>query len=449
MLIFNFKVMLSNFNIKQVFLLTLVMFVFGCSKELDQQPESAVPPDQISAGNIEFFLNGLYRRSLPDRDNYVLNDTRGGNYSWTALSGSTSAYGSVITGNNVDDRLSYSANIWNHAYRNIYNANIIIDAAERLDAGGSFGSVKAEASYLRAWLYYQLVTNFGGVPLVLANTTENIPRSTADEVWTQINADVDFAIVNAKPISASGTKKVSQEAAKAFKSRVLLAQGKKQEAADLAQSVISSAARPIDADYGRIFRNTDASTEVVFAFSNLKTESNTRMSSLYWPYGTTWAGSYFVQPSDYAVEDLYDIEDIRKSINIQKIVNSDGSSNTIVSKYWDVQPMIISRISELYLICAEGFGRGEGLAYLNAIREKRGLPALSTVDVPTEEVYLIEVLEERRRELFSEGFLFYDLVRTDRAIDLPNIKSKDQYLLPIPGAQISLAGGVLEQNKGY
>lgn len=173
------------------------------------------------------------------------------------------------------------------------------------------------------------------------------------------------------------------------------------------------------------------------------------MSSLYWPYGTTWAGSYFVQPSDYTVDELYDAGDVRKDINIQKIMNSDGSSNTIVSKYWDVQPMIVSRISELYLICAEGLGRAEGLVYLNAVREKRGLSALSTVDVSTEEAYLTEVLEERRRELFSEGFLFYDLVRTDRAIDLPNIKSKDQYLLPIPGAQISLAGGVLEQNKGY
>src|SRR5690606_25838282 len=323
------KEMLSIFNIKRVFLLTLVMFVFGCSKELDQQPESAVSPDQISAGDIDFCLNGLYRQSLPDRDNYVLNDTRGGNYTWTALSGSTSAYGSVITGNNVDDRLSYSANIWNHAYRNIYNANIIIDAAERLDVGGSLSSVKAEASYLRAWLYYQLVSNFGGVPLVLTNTTENIPRNTADEAWAQINADVDFAIANAKPISASGTKKVSQEAAKAFKSRILLAQGKKHEAATLAESVIASVGA-IDSDYGRIFRDTDASSEIIFAFANLKTESNLRMSALFWPYGTAWAGSYSVQPSDYAADELYDDKDVRGEVNIQTIVNADGSSNTIV-----------------------------------------------------------------------------------------------------------------------
>ena len=440
--------MLRNNKIKQVFALIMMMTLFACSKELDQQPESAVSPDQISASNIDFFLNGLYRESMPARNNYVLNDTRGGNYTWTALSGSNGAFGVVITGNNVDDRLGFSSSIWNHAYASIYNANIIIDAADRLAGEADLSAVKAEASYLRAFLYYQLVTNFGGVPLILTNTTDNIPRNTAEEVWAQINTDIDFAVANAKSFSSTGTKKVSQEAAKAFKARILLAQGKKQEAAALAESVIASVGA-IDADYGRIFRDTDASSEIIFAFANLKTESNLRMSALFWPYGTDWAGSYSVQPSDYAVDELYADNDVRGEINIQTIENSDGSSNTIVSKYWDVQPLIISRVSELYLIAAEGYGRTQGLSYLNAVRTKRGLPALPTGSVASDEAYLTEVLEERRRELFSEGFLFYDLVRTDRAIELPNVSSRDKYLLPIPGAQVSLSNNVLEQNPSY
>src|SRR5690606_21108349 len=228
----------------------------------------------------------------------------------------------------------------------------------------------------------------------------------------------------------------------------LLAQGKKEEAATLAESVIASVGA-IDSDYGRIFRDTDASSEIIFAFANLKTESNLRMSALFWPYGTAWAGSYSVQPSDYAADELYDDKDVRGEVNIQTIVNADGSSNTIVSKYWDVQPLIISRVSELYLIAAEGKGRSAGLTHLNALRTKRGLPALTAGDFSSDEAYLTEVLEERRRELFSEGFLFYDLARTDRAINLPNVSSKDKYLLPIPGAQVSLSGGVLEQNPSY
>jgi len=435
-------------NIKTLLLAVLVVLTSSCSKELDLVPESGVSPDQINADNITFFLNGLYRRSIPDRDNYVLQDIRGGNYTWTALSGSNSNYGVLITGDNVDDRLSFSANIWNHAYRNIYNANTIIDAAGQLGDTEALQTVKAEASYLRAYLYYQLVTNFGGVPLILTNTTENLPRNTAEEIWNQILVDIDFAIANAQPFQATGAKKVSVEAAQAFKSRVLLALGRKEEAATLAASVINALGRDIDADYGRIFRNTDASTEVIFAFSNLITESNIRMSSLFWPYGTEWAGSYFVQPSDYAVNELYAEGDVRKGVNIQDVPSADGSL-TIVSKYWDVQPIVISRLSELYLICAEGFGVEGGLEYLNALREKRGLDAWSEADFSSADAYLNEVLEERRRELYSEGFLFYDLVRTDKAIDLPNVRLRAHYLLPLPGAQINLSENVLEQNDEY
>lgn len=437
---------IANFKI---IMLVLLMGFVSCSDELEIEPESAVSPDQISAGNIDFFLNGLYRRSVPVRDNYVLNDTRGGNYTWTALSGSNSNYGVVITGNNVDDRLSYSSSIWNHSYSNIYNANIIIEAADRLTGEQDLSRVKAETSYLRAWHYYQLVTSFGDVPLILTNTTEDVPRDPAAQVWAQIEADLDYAIANADDFGRTGTKKVSNQAAMALKARVLLQQGKKAEAAALATSVISSVDRKLDPDYGGIFRDTDASSEVLFAFSNLKTESNLRMSSLYWPYGTTWAGSYFVQPSEDVLENLYSQDDIRGEVNIETIVNTDGSSNTIVSKYWDVQPVIITRMSELYLIAAEGLGTSEGLPYLNAVREIRGLNALSSGQVSNQEDYLTQILEERRRELFSEGFLFQDLVRTDRAIDLPNISSREKYLLPIPGSQIGLSSGVLVQNPSY
>ncbi|WP_379025055.1 RagB/SusD family nutrient uptake outer membrane protein [Parapedobacter deserti] len=427
----------------------LVIITSSCAKELDLVPESGVSPDQINAGNINFFLNGLYRRSMPERDNYVLQDVRGGNYTWTALSGSNSAYGVLITGDNVDDRLSFSASLWTHAYRNIYNANVIIEAVDRLGGAGNLQKVKAEACYLRAYLYYQLVTNFGGVPLILTNTTENIPRNPAAEVWNQILIDIDFAIANADPFQTTGIKKISVEAAQAFKSRVLLALDRKEEAATLAASTISALeSRAIDANYGRIFRNTDASSEVIFAFSNLVTESNIRMSSLFWPYGTEWAGSYFVQPSTYAINELYQVNDVRRNVNIQDVPSADGVL-TIVSKYWDVQPMVISRLSELYLICAEGFGMANGLQYLNELRQARGLAPRAAADFQTAGSYLDEVLQERRRELYSEGFLFYDLVRTDKAIDLPNVRTRAHYLLPLPGAQVNLSENVLEQNDSY
>lgn len=441
---------LDKIKISILFFIALIFFN-GCSRKLDLLPENGISPDQINENNISLFLNGLYRRAIPNRDIYVLGDMRGGNYTWTALSGSNSNYGKMVTGMGIDDKLGYSNTIWDSDYKIIYDANNIIQAAEKLvsEKPGSskqLNSIKAEASFFRAMAYYELVTSFGDVPIFLTIATENIPRDPKEKVYQQILSDLDFTISNANDISKTGSKHISIQAAKAFKSRVLLQLGKKSEAADLAKQVINTPSLKLDADYGRIFRDTNSSTEVIFAFANLKNETNVRMSSLFWPYGTTWAGSYFVQPTEEVIKNLYAANDVRKEVNILDIVNSDGTSNTIVSKYWDVQPLILTRLSEMYLICAEGLSNAEGLGYLNELRQLRGESKLSINDYNTNDKVVTEVLKERRKEFFSEGFLYQDYVRTGKATSLENTKSSNDILLPIPGTQINLSGGVLTQN---
>ncbi|HEY1009940.1 MAG TPA: RagB/SusD family nutrient uptake outer membrane protein, partial [Daejeonella sp.] len=266
--------MLKIFKIQFIILFVIGSFLLGaCADKLDVKPESAVSPDQISASNIRFFLNGLYLRTFGDRDDYFLNDLRGGNYTWTALSGNNSAYGALITGNTLDDRNGFSSRIWTNSYRNIYNANIILTAAESLGSDAAITAVKAETSYLRAYLYYQLVTTFGDVPLIIVNTTENIAKTPKAQVWDQINKDLDYAIANGRALKTTGVKTVSIEGAKALKARVLLALGDKSGAAKLAKEVIDQTGLAIADNYGDIFR-TSSAPEAIFAFENLKSEKN-------------------------------------------------------------------------------------------------------------------------------------------------------------------------------
>ncbi len=437
---------LLNSTIKNIFLvLGLLIGLQSCQDDLDIYSENAISPEQITSDNIQFFLNGLYRTSTPIRDDYFYNDIRGGNYTWTALSGNNSKFGVLITGNGLDDRNAFSSSYWQHSYKNIYNANNIIEAAQNLENK----TIIAQAKYIRAYMYYNLVTLFGGVPLITTNTTDDIPRATDNEIWDLINADLDYSIQNAQPLSQTSNNRVSQTAAKALKARVLLALNQKQQAANIAIEVINESGLQLDSDYQRIFQSTNSSTEIIFAFANLNTESNRRLSQLFWPYGTQWAGSYFVQPSEYAVNELYQQDDPRKQVNIKDITNSDGTFNTIVSKYTDVQPIIVSRLSEMYFIAAEGLGANSGLSYLNQIRSIRNLPSYSLSEISSEAQFLDTVLLERRRELYSEGFLFYDLVRTNKAIELPNINELEHYVLPLPGSQIILSDNVLTQNPGY
>lgn len=444
------KTILSNYKLFSVFFLSL-MFLVSCSDMLDLNPENGISPDQINADNIPLFLNGLYRRAIPNRDIYVIGDMRGGNYTWTALSGSNSNYGKMVTGMGIDDTFGYSNTIWDSNYKIIYDANNIIQAADKLIESNTGNATalkmtKAESLFFRAMAYYQLVISFGDVPIFLTTETENIPRDPKEKVYQQILSDLDFAITNTNNHAKTGFKRISNHAAKAYKARVLLQMGKKSEAAALAKEVINTSGLKLDGDYGRIFRNTGSSTEIIFAFANLKNETNLRMSSLFWPYGTIWAGSYFVQPTEEVIEELYTENDIRKDINILKITNSDGTYNTIVSKYWDVQPLILLRLSEMYLICAEGLSQSEGLIYLNEIRSLRGENKLTIEDFNSADKVIDEVLKERRKELFSEGFLYQDYVRTSKASLLENTKTENDILLPIPGRQINLSEGVLIQN---
>lgn len=433
-------------TIKTLLFFSISLFSFtSCEDDLEIYSENAISPEQINSENIQFFLNGLYRSSTPIRDDYFYNDVRGGNYTWTALSGNNSKFGVLITGNGLDDRNAFSSSYWQFCYKNIYNANNLIAAAERLDEK----QISAEAKYIRASMYFHLINLFGGVPLITINTTEDLPRSTREEIWQLIQDDLTYSIQYAKSRAEVGSNRISIEAAQAKLARTYLQMGKINEATDLALHVIENSGLTLDQDYQRIFRSTNTSSEIIFSHRNMPTESNIRLSQLFWPYGTAWAGSYFVQPSEEALHAVYEENDQRKAVNIEQINNSDGTFNMIISKYTDVQPLIDSRLSEMYFIVAEGKGMTVGLPYLNAIRTKNNLPEYNSSDFESEQDYLDLILLERRRELFSEGFLFRDLVRTDKAIQLPNISTRDHYYLPLPGSQIILSDGLLTQNPGY
>lgn len=88
---------------------------------------------------------------------------------------------------------------WNGFYESIKNANNIIAAVEEGVEGVSesdLSRIEAEARFLRAFAYYELVTKYGDVPLILdvkREPEEGEPRTSEDEVYDQILTDLSFA----------------------------------------------------------------------------------------------------------------------------------------------------------------------------------------------------------------------------------------------------------------
>lgn len=198
----------------------------SCEKDyLDQDPLDSVTeavyfdtPDQF-----EYAANYLYTRLGFDYegDQDMLGDDA------SDLSGNltTPDYGQgLIVPPNTD-------NIWKNNYAYLRAPNQLIEKAA--EYGGSQSDIAVSvgtAYFFRAWHHYSLLKRFGGVPIVTSSldvTSEEIyqPRNSRYEVVYQILNDLDMAITklpSANSLGSADMGKLSAEAAKSFKARVLL-----------------------------------------------------------------------------------------------------------------------------------------------------------------------------------------------------------------------------------
>lgn len=142
------------------------------------------------------------------------------------------------------NRMGYISDIYRYRYENISNCNLAIEHIT--DAPIKFESKSqylGEALFLRAYDYFELVNNFGGVPLVLKSLSSsgmNMKNSSKEEIYAQIVEDLLSAISLLRPTSGPSNGKASQWSCKALLARVYLFQGKWQEAYDCADDVISN-----------------------------------------------------------------------------------------------------------------------------------------------------------------------------------------------------------------
>src|SRR5690606_8726032 len=158
-------------------------------------------------------------------------------------------------------------------------------------------------------------------------------------------------------------------AAIALKARVMLSQGKMEQAATLAESLITSGAYRLDT-FERIFRDA-SDTETIFAFANRTEESSINIRDLFYTYGHPNRGQGAYKPTPETIA-LFADEDKRKDISLLNI-----AVTVCINKYTSGQtgrdPFIVSRIAEMCLFSAEAQGRSLGVERLKELRRFRGL----------------------------------------------------------------------------
>jgi hypothetical protein len=428
---------MKNLNKKTINLLVLMVLLFAsCAKELDLYSHSAIPPEAITEKDLPVLRNGMYNavQNKPTAAGYIMFDILGGNLTNNATTNPKTL---------IDQTLSPLAGTivsnWNGLFGALYEVNNFISVLESFSTSTQNDVYLGEAHYFRAFIYYSLATRWGDVPILRKNTNALVGRDPISEVWKFIEEDLDNAIANLG--TPTSYYYVSKDAAIALKARVMLSQRKMTEAASLAESLITKGKYKLDS-FDKIFRKKQ-NTEILFAFENVSNESSINISDLFYSYAHAVKGTYSYRPAP-DVMTMYDgTNDNRKAISIDAV-----GGNNCINKYPSGQagkdPVIISRIAEMYLISAESKGRIEGVDRLNELRTFRGLDAIYP---GSDKEYEEAILLERRKELLGECFAYYDYVRMGYAVQKLGLLNY-QTLLPIPGKELQLNPNLIP-NPGY
>ena len=111
---------------------------------------------------------------------------------------------------------------WKVFYAGINRCNIILQYIDGIEASPEIKTqFKAEARFMRAFFYYHLAWNFGGVPIVKSYASDGYePRSALKDVYEFILADLDFARDNLADAGILGNISANRFTADAYIGRI-------------------------------------------------------------------------------------------------------------------------------------------------------------------------------------------------------------------------------------
>ena len=482
-------------NYKYILFVFALLAMYSCSEDY----VDVVSEDQ----NSENFFNseedynnalvGAYDLLQSTYLNVMLGDIASNN----TLAGGESAT-DVIGIQQIDDMIHTPVNaqlrdIWRWMFAGVNRANFLLEFKDKTDFPDR-DRVVAEATFLRAYYYFELVKFFGDVPLAvdqrfLFGDQFEVDRTPKEEVYAQIEQDLIFAIDNLD-YSTPDVGRATKGSAQGLLGKVYLFQEKYEEAADVLDDLIDSGQYSLVEDYSTIWENdNENNAESVFEiqYSDLEgagfgclqcSEGNVAVgfNGIRNYDGPEFESGFSFNVPTQEVYDLYEDDDIRRDVailNIEEFAEANGASfntgfehtgfynrkyiarqgdlNTGDANLTNPNNYRAIRLADVYLMAAEAYNSGglgdeQARAYLNIVRDRAGLDDVSTSGTALED----DIFKDRRLELVGEGHHFFDLVRTGRAANaIDGFVTGKHEVFPIPIEELQLVGGRWEQNDGY
>ncbi len=476
--------------------LALFILFSGCNDDFLEK----FPTTSIAAGNfwtsksdVEMGLAGCYRR------------LKGSYLTWTRSTidaavdngyckGYYNAHYNTQTGTLDANNCSIQNELYSAAYSGIAACNVFLMNFTKAGLPEATAKVyEAEARFLRAFFYFELVQRWGGVVVYKEIPTNiddlKIAKSSEEEVYDFIGEDLDFAATNL-PDEAYQSGHAVKASALALQARIALFRSKWDEVITPTSSIIASGNYSLATDLRSCFIDQEGQLtcpEIIFSVKYLSTTDGRQLETDYGSEVCIFRESGLVPTQDLI--DSYEPGDLRlvqwyfDSPDMNTFVREDGYTftecETLFTGYglikfaaiWDDQlyqsamrsiitghDFVLFRLSEIYLMYAEAMvekGGGassdtKALQYVNDIRSRANVTPYTTL---TRE----NVRQERRREMAFEGLRYFDIQRWKAGAEINGklifgtntIAWKDQfYYWPFSQSELDINTNLV-QNTGY
>jgi hypothetical protein len=460
-----------------ILVIVLMMLLGACGESfLELEPNESVSENVAitNVSDVEVAVNGMY------------NDLQDGGW----LGGSFVMIPSImgdgirLTSENsnrytaeynysIQDNYADVYEMWQEPYKMINKANNLLAKIDDIEGDETLlNHYKGVAIGLRAMAHFDMLRMFAhpysqggealGIPIVteVLEPTAEPARNTVAEVYTQIITDLTDAI------GLLDQTKIEDGyfhywGAKAILARVYLYHEDWALAAQTADEVINSGEFSLasNVNYQSIF--ADMSSESVFEIINTSVDNDALTPDIGFLIHIDGYGDVVVT---HHLRDLLatDPSDVRNDL---LIADKEGTSllpNKFPNGDLGTDNNRVIRLSELYLIAAEGYAKSgndaTGLARLNSIVSRAS--AGTTLTGLTGTALVNRILVEREKELFCEGHRLFDLTRNNMVI---NRGGDDQWsdpdyhvvqpddnktIFPIPDDEIDVNDNMV-QNAGY
>ena len=470
-----------------------MLLFFSCDDDyLNPLPETAIAVDSYFQTDADVLsgIYGIYDALQGVNDNtegnernanrgvqfeHLLTEHRSDNTQTQTLEGSKADFHRyVVDATNVESEDYYQS-----MYEVVFRANNILNYIDIADESNQ-ATYAAEAKFLRAYAYFNLVRLYGDIPLVteVVGPTDNealFTRIASELVYAQIVQDLQEGV---NVLSNGSKSRASRAGAQALLAKVYLTQPTRNYsgAKQLCESIITSGEFDLESNYRNVFYS-ELNDEIIFAIQYIAGNAlesqgfsaeftstfrqgtddgqnivNANLIADFGAFGgIRTRESYYTFPTrTEVIKFLPEGSDLSVFPPTYGGNARNAGNDYIAIRYADVLLMHVeAAIGENTNTNDVG-----ALASFQKIRD-RAFPETAPNSVSS--VSKTELLVERRVELAFENQRFYDLLRfgvadavlSAHAAEMGYIFSARSLLLPIPASEINLSGGLLTQNPGY